>query len=129
MDSDGDLDWTSGHGHCGVNTVNSILSFTVLLLRALLYFHSRRSVRYVLNIYFNAFNLIIKNFQRSEMSGLADDEFYVEDILDTRRSGATVEYLVKWSEGDPTWEPAKNVVPSCQELINMLMAKVRFFCF
>ena len=63
------------------------------------------------------------------MSGLADDEFYVEDILDTRQSGASVEYLVKWSEGDPTWEPAKNVVPSCQGLIDTLMAKVRFFVF
>ena len=72
---------TEQSGHCGVNTVNSILSFTVL--RALLYFHSPRSVRCVLNIYFNVSNLIIKNFQRLEMSGLADDEYDVEDILDT----------------------------------------------
>ena len=63
------------------------------------------------------------------MSVMSDDEFEVEEILDTRQSGATVEYLVKWSEGDPTWEPAKNVVPSCQGLIDMLMAKVRFFLF
>ena len=80
--------------------------------------------------YFNVSNLIIKNFQRLEMSGLADDEYDVEDILDTRRSGATVEYLVKWSHNlGTTWEPEKNVVPSCQGLIDMLMAKVRFFCF
>ena len=55
---------------------------------------------------------------------MSDDEFEVEEILDTRQSGATVEYLVKWSEGDPTWEPAKNVVPSCQELVDMFKAKV-----
>ena len=58
------------------------------------------------------------------MSVMSDDEFEVEEILDTRQSGATVEYLVKWSEGDPTWEPAKNVVPSCQELVDMFKAKV-----
>ena len=58
------------------------------------------------------------------MSGLADDEFYVEDILDTRQSGASVEYLVKWSEGDPTWEPEENVVPYYQELVDLFMVKV-----
>ena len=58
------------------------------------------------------------------MSVMSDDEFEVEEILDTRQSGATVEYLVKWSEGDPTWEPAENVVPSCQELVDMFKAKV-----
>ena len=63
------------------------------------------------------------------MSVLSNDEFYVEEILDIRKSGATVKYLVKWSEGDPTWEPKKNVVPSCQELVDNFMAKVRFFVF
>ena len=58
------------------------------------------------------------------MSVMSDDEYEVEEILDTRQSGETVEYLVKWSEGDPTWEPAKNVVPSCQELVDMFKAKV-----
>ena len=58
------------------------------------------------------------------MSVMSDDEFEVEEILDTRQSGATVEYLVKWSEGDPTWEPEENVVRSCQELVDIFMKKV-----
>ena len=58
------------------------------------------------------------------MSVMSDDEFEVEEILDTRQSGATVEFLVKWSEGDPTWEPEENVVPSCQELVDIFMKKV-----
>ena len=68
------------------------------------------------------------------MSVLSNDEFYVEEILDIRKSGATVKYLVKWSsegegEGETTWEPKKNVLPSCQELVDNFMAKVRFFVF
>ena len=60
------------------------------------------------------------------MSVMSDDEFEVEEILDTRQSGATVEYLVKWEgdDGDPTWEPEENVVPSCQELVDIFMKKV-----
>ena len=60
------------------------------------------------------------------MSVLSDDEFDVEEILEIRphSTEATVEYLVKWCEGDPTWEPAQNVIPACQELVDEFMAKV-----
>ena len=60
------------------------------------------------------------------MSVMSDDEFEVEEILDTRQSGATVEFLVKWEgyDGETTWEPEENLVPSCQELVDTFMKKV-----
>ena len=57
---------------------------------------------------------------------MSDDEYDVEEILEIRphSTEATVEYLVKWCEGEPTWEPAQNVIPSCQQLVDEFMAKV-----
>ena len=65
------------------------------------------------------------------MSELSDDEYDVDEILDIREHSteATVEYLVKWCEGDPTWEPAKNVLPTCQGMVDEFMAKVRLDLF
>ena len=39
-----------------------------------------------------------------------EEEYEVEDILDTRKRGRTLQYLVKWVGFDhPTWEPAEFV--------------------
>jgi hypothetical protein len=47
-----------------------------------------------------------------------EEEFDVEEVLDSRYQGRTLHYLVKWLDHGPesnSWEPAKNL--SCPELV------------
>jgi len=39
-----------------------------------------------------------------------EEEWEVEEILDSRRIRGRLQYLVKWTEfADPTWEPEENL--------------------
>ena len=42
----------------------------------------------------------------------AEEEWYVDEILAHRRQGTSLEFQVRWSLGDTTWEPAAN----CKQL-------------
>jgi hypothetical protein len=47
------------------------------------------------------------------------EEYEVEEILDSRRSRNEIQYLVKWTGyHDPTWEPLQNVT-HCYELLQV----------
>ena len=37
-----------------------------------------------------------------------DTEWYVKDIMAHKWSGCTIQFEVKWSRGDTTWEPLVN---------------------
>ena len=58
-----------------------------------------------------------------------DEEFEVEDILDTRKKktkGAVREYVIKWkgypNEEDNSWEPESNL--DCQEILEKFKKEV-----
>ena len=58
-----------------------------------------------------------------ELKG-AEDEFAVEAVLDGRRAGSAVEYLVKWAgfpSSENTWEPEANL----QDCVKLLEFKAQ----
>jgi hypothetical protein len=44
-----------------------------------------------------------------------DAEWYIDEIIGHRWKGRNIEFLVKWNQGDSTWEPLNN----CNELVAM----------
>ena len=48
-----------------------------------------------------------------------EEEYKVEQILDTRKSKGKIEYLIHWKGyryNEDTWEPIKNLI-NCQQLV------------
>ena len=56
---------------------------------------------------------------RVEITPDNEEEYEVEQILDTREKGKKIEYLIHWrgyGHDKDTWEPIKNLT-NCQQLV------------
>jgi hypothetical protein len=53
------------------------------------------------------------------------NKFYAQQVIDKRKIKNKIEYLIRWEEGENTWEERKNIITDLKELIDEYEAKVK----